>query len=272
MNSAIGKIQNGTTMNNPLGPSIGPGYFSEISEHNKSEDLKRIVDNRSHHIGDSPKNSSKFPERALVINLETRRDRWDSFQNKNIDLFNHIPVERVDAVIDRDVRKAIFSSHLKCLELAKGNETILVLEDDCELANGWYGKLKNAFSDLPEDWDVLIGNHYFFPEMLVLSDHLAKPSGKASTANFVLYNHTALDKIKKDYNLRNDGLEDIDHFLTDPRTSIVNYTIWPMLSREFLSFSDHYGKIRNMEFRIREHAYLFPFIDSNTYYPSIECW
>jgi hypothetical protein len=65
---------------------------------------------------------------------------------------------------------------------------------------------------------------------------------------------------------------DVDHFLTSEETPINNYSIWPMVSREFVSLSDHHKKIRNMEYRVREHAFQFPFIDSDIYYSSIEGW
>lgn len=258
-------------MNNPISPSISNGYFSDLSKNNSKEDLKRIIDRRDslHGIGT---NSKKFPTKALVINLAERQDRWEIFREKNPDIFEIMDVQRFDAIQKNDVREAIFLSHLGCLENLQEDDTILVLEDDCELALGWYEKLKKAFSDLPSSWDVLIGNHYFFGEMNVLSENLAKPSGRASTANFVLYSGTAIKKIQNEFNLREGGLEDVDHFLTDPRTSILNFTVWPMISREFVSFSDHHKKVRNMEFRVREHAFLFPYVDSHVYYPSIECW
>lgn len=269
----IGKILNGTTMNNPLGVSIAPGHFSQISENNKKEDLKNILNGTSEFLSYQGKNSAKFPSKALVINLKEREDRWESFQKKNSYLFEKLEVSRFEAITDPDVRKGIFLSHLGCLEQSFPNEDcILVLEDDCELALGWYDKLLCAFSDLPEDWDVLIGNHYFFGQIVVLSDNIAQPIGRASTANFVLYKKSSLEKIKNEIYLRENGLQDIDHFLTDTVTSIKNYTVWPMLSREFLSFSDHHRKVRNMEFRVREHAFLFPYIDSEIYYPSLECW
>ncbi len=268
-----GKIQNGTTMNNPLGTNSYSGLYSQISKKNRSEDLSRILDQRDSFTNLKGKNKAHLPTKALVINLIERTDRWEKFQNKNPDIFSKMSVERFDAIKgETKIQDAIFSSHMGCLEMYPDEECILVLEDDCELAEGWYEKLKNAFLDLPAEWDVLIGNHYAISYIGILSDHLAKPQGTASTANFIVYNKSALCKIKNEIHLRQDGLLDIDHFLTDPRTSIINYSVWPMLSREFVSVSDHYGKIRNMEYRVREHAFLFQYIDSEKYYPSIECW
>ena len=268
----IGKILNGTTMNNPLGSGITQGHFSFISNKNKEEDLKKILDSKEEFKEKIGTNTCQFPQKALVINLSERSDRWEKFQSKNPDLFNRLQTERFEAIKNPDVRKAIFLSHMGCLSDLSENECVLVLEDDCELAQGWYDKLYLAFRDLPDDWDVLIGNHYFFSSINIISDNLAKPEGTASTANFVLYRGTALKKIQFDFGIRDTGLDDIDHFLTSPLTSIINYTVWPMLAREFVSVSDHHQKVRNMEIRVREHSFLFPYIDSDSYYPKIECW
>jgi hypothetical protein len=65
---------------------------------------------------------------------------------------------------------------------------------------------------------------------------------------------------------------DIDHFITNEKIPINNYTVWPMVSRESVSFSDNKGSVKDMTIRIREHAHLYQFIDSETYYPGLQDW
>jgi len=271
----IGGIPIGTnnrSMRTPLSPGVSPGYFSQMSLNNKEDDLAKIVDCK----GGFRKDLKAFdlPSKALVINLPEREDRWMNFKIKNDNLFQKLNVERVNGIVEKFPPDGIFKSHLKCMKLAKKiGEPILVLEDDCELAQGWFEKIKKVFQELPADWDVLIGNHYFFSEIEILTEHLAKPRTQASTANFVIYNHSCHDAVVKNLHLRKElDLYDVDHLLTSEETSISNYTIWPMVAREFISISDHYKKIRNMEFRVREHSFQFQFVDSDIYYPSIECW
>ena len=259
-------------MNNPLGPIIGPGYFSQASKNNKAGDLKKIVD-----LKDSFETKTKsipLPSKVLVINLKEREDRWELFKRKNRDILDSFEVSRKDGIIHTDPPTGIFLAHLECMERSKEiNEPIIVMEDDCEMASGWMGKLESVFKNIPEDWDLLVGNHYFYSQMDILTDHLAKPRNQASTANFVIYSPTCYDKVKAHMHLRHElNIEDVDHFLTSEKIPTNNYTIWPMISREFVTFSDHHKKVRNMELRLREHAYQFPFIDSDTYYPSIESW
>jgi len=259
-------------MNNPLSSNIGQGYFSRISEQNKKSDLSRIEDRRDEKIL-TPGNLSKFPSKIFVLNLDSREDRWESFKEHNKDLFDKFHVERFSAISGEDVPLAIFNSYIACMEHAfQSEETMILMEDDVYLVEGWEKKLMHAFLDLPEDWDVLIGNHYFFGNIELLSDHIAKPIGNASTTNFALYRKSILGKIKDNLHLRRDDKLDVDHFITSPDTPILNYTIWPMISREYPSFSDHKKSVKDMTVRIRGNSNLFQFIDSETYYPSLEGW
>ena len=146
------------------------------------------------------------------------------------------------------------------------------MEDDCYLATGGLEKLKAAFPDLPNDWDCLIGNHYFISDIEVLTNHIAKPKNQASTLNFAVFRNTILKKINDNIHLRGMLLRDIDHFITSEEIPINNYTVWPMISREYVSHSDHKNSVKDMTIRIRENAFLYQFVDSDTYYPSIIDW
>lgn len=255
--------------------NYGPGDFRRISLRNKKSDLSRIIDKRSE-TNIVSNNSVPFPTSAYVINLERRPDRWEIFQSTNRQLIENFEVSRFDAIDDpSDVQWAIFRSYTSLMEKAfneDGHDSIVIMEDDAYLANGAMEKIRAAYQDLPEDWDILIGNHYFFGTMEVITNNLAKPVPQASTINFSIVRNTALDKIKENIHLRKEDKLDIDHFITNLEVPINNYSIWPMVSREYLSHSDHKGCVKNMTIRIRENAYLFPFVDSDTYYPTLEGW
>ena len=257
--------------NDPLRSFGGPGYFRSASKRNREENLSRILQPVEN--GQVWKtNSCKFPNKAFVINLERRTDRWEEFQSRNSELFNNFDVSRYSAEEREDRQSAIFESHFSCLKKGLSNsECVIVMEDDSYLVPGALSKLKLAFQDLPDDWDCLIGNHYFFGEMQILTSNIAKPIGYASTINFVIYRNTIIEKIVE-HRGKEKELPDFDHFLTSEKVPIQNYTIWPMISREYLSFSDHKQKIRNMEIRVAENSHLFQFIDSDSYYPSLSNW
>lgn len=261
-------------MDNPLFSGPSKGYFRTMSNKNKSSDLERIQDSRPSSQA-FKKNSCQFPTSVYVINLDKREDRWENFVRLNQNSLTNFHITRFSALEKKFPVDGIFASFSTCLaQNLKKEETIMIMEDDAYLVEGAMDKIRLAFEDLPEDWDCLIGNHYFIGRIEILTDHLAKPLGTASTLNFGIFRRTIVDKIEADLEKRNTvvGLKDFDHFVTSPATSILNYTIWPMVAREFLSVSDHHQRVRNMEGRIRENAFLYQFIDSDTYYPGLENW
>jgi GR25 family glycosyltransferase involved in LPS biosynthesis len=263
-------------MNNPLaGP---PGNFRIFSSKNRTEDEKSLIDLRDKSMIFS-NNPCQFPTKIYVINRAERGDRWETFQRINSDLFKKFKVGRWEATSTDHIIKlpvdAIFRSFLNCLDHSlQSQECVIVMEDDAYLAEGGIEKLEKAWKDLPEDWDVLIGNHYFFGQISILTENLAKPTQRASTINFSVFRKTALPKIKEYQYLREvyPSIRDFDHYVTSEIVPINNYTVWPMISREISSYSDHKGKILDSSIRIRENAYKYRFIDQEKYYSSLEGW
>ena len=259
-------------MNNPLG--LSGGGFKLRSLKNKEQDEKSLIYKRTKMRG----NPCPFPKKIYVINREDRQDRWENFCKINSDLFLSFDVQRWSATTVNptigSVVDAIFDSFLSCLKKSfETEETIIIMEDDAYLADGGREKLLSCWKDLPGDWDVLIGNHYWFYEMEILTDHLAKPKGRASTANFIVARKTILPKILENLSHRgNPSTNDFDHFITCDEVPVNNYTVWPMISREISSYSDHKGKNLDSSMKIRENAYKYLFVDQEKYYPSIEGW
>lgn len=258
-------------MNNPLGSSFGG--FKLKSERNRSEDEKSILDKRSDFLVGG--NTVPFPKKVYVIHKSEREDRWSTFKSYNKQIFDLFEVLKWEASVPggkiQSVTDAIFDSFLKCIKNSP-DEAIIIMEDDSYLADGGIEKIKSAWEELPFDWDVLFGNHYFYGQIEVLSGHLAKPIGRASTCNFIVVRRTIISKIEENLEKREiPSIRDFDHFITSEIT-INNFTVWPMISREFSSFSDHKSKILDSSIKIRENAYKYLFIDHDKYYSSLEGW
>lgn len=258
-------------MNNPL--SMG-GNFSVFSQKNKSEDEKSLIDLKEN--WKSGGNKCSFPVKIFVINRTERSDRMEQFTKSNELLYQNFEVIRFEASTPnlnlKTVTDAIFDSFYRCIKEAE-DECIIIMEDDAYLAEGALEKIKKSWEHLPEDWDILIGNHYFFGKIEILSDHLAKPVERASTLNFSIIRKTIVPKIEENITKREiPSLNDFDHFITSREIPINNFTIWPMVSREIPSFSDHKGKNLNSLYKIRENAYKYLFIDQEKFYHSIEGW
>lgn len=262
-------------MNNPLASSFG--NFKLRSFKNKSQDEECLIDSRGKFKGFGS-NQCKFPEKIFVINKGDRSDRWESFQINSSWILGNFKLHRWEATVTSvsqpEVVDAIFESFFSCLRHnLQEEESIIIMEDDCYLAPGGLEKIKEAWKDLPEDWDVLIGNHYFFGSIEILTDHLAKPTQRASTVNFGIYRRSILEKITSSLHLReNEGMRDFDHFITTDLSPINNFTVWPMVSREIPSFSDHKQIMLDSSSKIREHSFKYLFIDQDTFYPSLKGW
>ena len=109
--------------------------------------------------------------------------------------------------------------------------------------------------------------------MKILTDHLAKPVDRASTANFIVVRKTTLPKILENIDLRGiESIRDFDHFVTSDQVPVNNYTVWPMISREIASFSNHKGKDLDSSMKIKENSYKYLFIDQEKFYSSLEGW
>ena len=69
-----------------------------------------------------------FLREGYVINLDERKDRWETITSK----FD-IPLQRIPAIKDKIGWKGCGYSHMKALKMAKekGLSFILILEDDC---------------------------------------------------------------------------------------------------------------------------------------------
>jgi hypothetical protein len=259
-------------MNNPLSSSFG--NFKHRSEKNRAEDEKTILDRRASFCPGG--NKIPFPTKVYVIHRTEREDRWSRFESQNRQIFDSFEVIVWEASVPggeiQTVTDAIFDSFLSCIKNSQ-DESIIVMEDDAYLAEGGMEKIRSAWEHLPEDWDILIGNHYFFSEIEVLSDHLSKPVGRASTSNFFISRRTIIPKIEENLDKRGiPSLRDFDHFITSELIPINNFTVWPMVSREFPSFSDHRSKNLDSSIKLRENAHKYLFVDQEEYYSSLEGW
>jgi len=119
-----------------------------------------------------------FIDHTFIINLDTRRDRWDSLlaSEPNLNRVTKV-IERIPAVNGRTLqmnstiynlfkdnifkwKKAVIGcalSHLSIWNLvAQEKEGLyLVLEDDVRFQKDWQRLLRNAFKHIPKDADVL---------------------------------------------------------------------------------------------------------------------
>jgi len=100
----------------------------------------------------------------LIINLPQMDDRLKSIESQLPKLFDNTEYTLIEGVTGSTSAKNIFQAHLKAIRYAKEKEFeyVLILEDDCIFTD--YPNIKpyvqEAFNNLPDEWDVLLGSCY----------------------------------------------------------------------------------------------------------------
>jgi GR25 family glycosyltransferase involved in LPS biosynthesis len=133
---------------------------------------------------------------TFILNLDTRKDRWENFPKNHLKFLNAerysavdgkkiLPTEQLQRIFegnDYNMRRGIVGcalSHIKlCIEFLDSRiEIMCVLEDDIQFATDFQEKFLHLYKNLPENWDLCyLGNHPRNPK--VLEDTPPKPVRK----------------------------------------------------------------------------------------------
>jgi len=104
-------------------------------------------------------------EKAYVINLDSRPDRWSKMQDK----FRDAPfqLERFSAIKHENGLTGCGLSHTTIIQMAKDKNlpSVLIMEDDCkpikEFNNIW-PKIKKWLDQNSSSWDIFIGGNSYY--------------------------------------------------------------------------------------------------------------
>jgi GR25 family glycosyltransferase involved in LPS biosynthesis len=93
-------------------------------------------------------------------------------------------------------------SHYRCIEYAKNDGNLLVLEDDAVLDENFTSFLDEVIKDLPDSWDFLslfseVGQNFLSHESDIGSKHIHKCISQLSMAQAILYSENGAQKILK---------------------------------------------------------------------------
>jgi GR25 family glycosyltransferase involved in LPS biosynthesis len=132
-------------------------------------------------------------DKIYCINLDRRTDRWESAQKE---FEKHgIVVDRISAVEGGaqgliETNKRIFRN-----AIVKGYNSILILEDDVEFIEDLQNKFKEAYSSVPENWNMLyFGGNHFFGQPVPINNHVAIPKNTLSS-HAIAYKKDAYQKM-----------------------------------------------------------------------------
>lgn len=208
-----------------------------------------------------------FFDRIFVINLDSRRDRWEkivvnlrkhgirnyerfsairptadmtTYQQNWYETYCHL---RQHGLQGTDTSEAYALGCLGCklshsfvLQLAwqRGYQRILILEDDAELLDHATSQFPKCVQTLPSQWNVLylMANHVTPPQQV--SDSLAQVTCSATTGGYAVQRHMIpilLDALQQD-------VEEIDVTYTKVQSQIPMYCCKPHLARQRPGYSD----------------------------------
>lgn len=112
-------------------------------------------------------------DKAYVINLDSRGDRWERIKEKFKD--SVFQLERFSAISDSVGWKGCGNSHMALIQMAKDNNlpSILIIEDDCNPSkefNDYWPKIKKWLDANKNKWDIFIGGNTYYGSVFTSSN------------------------------------------------------------------------------------------------------
>jgi hypothetical protein len=249
-------------------PIIKPTVSIRVNQNHHQSGIVKLVINESKESNDSPPSDTtpnnnnnnnnntaidqepprktselhNSPTTAYVINLDSRKDRWEAIQT-NFKTINSIQLVRFSAIVEKPGFIGCGKSHLKLIQLAKEREEpfVMILEDDAIIKNPttfeeqWNSILTWLKNHLNE-WDVFNGGPGFWSggagvnKIIDLDRRLVDIRGGLCT-HFVCYSSRAYDKLLT----WTPSMGPIDVFISNKCTVLSTY---PLLSIQRPSYSN----------------------------------
>ena len=183
---------------------------------------------------------------ALVINLDHRTDRWEQinkdFANSSFHLTRYSGVMVSDPNISRKDRGyiGVARTHIEIIKMcyAKGQKTVLILEDDCKpephWEENWY-KARNYLDNNLDKWEAFNGGICGIENLkrVVVIDNLYLLNTVGGCFCHWLYLN--VDKAYDKLLAWEDHKREIDLYYT---FNFNHYTCYPMIAEQHSGMSD----------------------------------
>lgn len=195
---------------------------------------------------------NKYFEKIFCINLEKRKDRWDSFTDemKVMSIDNIKRFEGVDGNLIYNPTKmlngefGILLTHLNLIKKCKKNNfsDVLIFEDDLLLNNN-YKNLDFYMTQVPDDWDFIYfgGNHKYGSTPKKISDNIIKLNHTVAL-HCVAIRNTMFDLIIERLSTFS---KQVDSIYADLQINNNSYGIIPNMALQREDFSDIQNRIVN---------------------------
>lgn len=176
-------------------------------------------------------------DKAICINLAHRTDRWEAAQ-KQFTRFE-IEVERFDAISHENPMTGIHMSYQAILRANRGKQ-LLILEDDVEFLRP-LSALKDAYNDLPEDWDMLYLGGNAERRQHRHSDWLYKANGILST-HAILYSPKMVNWLADNMFEAHDQIDRSNtldvYFMKEIQPEFNCFIVYPQIASQVFGYSD----------------------------------
>lgn len=176
-------------------------------------------------------------DKAICINLEHRIDRWEAAQLQ-FEKFG-IDVERFNAVAHENPMTGIHISYQEIFRANRG-KSLLILEDDVEFIRS-FGALKDAYGDLPEDWDMLYLGGNAQNKQHRFSTWLFKANGILST-HAILYSAKMVDWLADNMFEAHDKIDRSNTldvwFMKEVQPRFNCFIVYPQIASQAFGYSD----------------------------------
>jgi GR25 family glycosyltransferase involved in LPS biosynthesis len=195
---------------------------------------------------------NRYFENIFCINLEKRKDRWDSFtkEMKKNSITGVVKYKGIDGgEIYNPTRMlngelGILLTHLSLIKECKNRnyENVLIFEDDLVLHEN-YNNLDDYMSQVPNDWDFIYfgGNHVYGDKPEKINDNTLKLNYTVSLHCVAIKNtmfDIIIDKLNK-------FEKQVDACYADLHKSVNCYGITPNIALQKEGFSNIQNKIVN---------------------------
>lgn len=188
---------------------------------------------------------NKIPK--AVINIKERTERLSQFLKEIDSFFLNKDITVIEAEVGKPSRIFIAKSHKKAIQWAKDNnyDYVLIMEDDLRLQPNSFEYAQECFSNLPSNWDILLGGIYTTGGLKEENKYWNKTS-TFSALHFYIVHKDAYDKIlnmKSDFHI--DGWLARDKHLGGGQLNC--YVVKELFALQYNGFSDNVGRIVNYD-------------------------
>lgn len=202
----------------------------------------------------------------VVIGLDMRKERWarceEIFHREAISPVTHYRTE-----IDyNDLHRHYMKDFLQMLRVKGRGQYLVFFEDDFELTDGWEAVLREAWAELPPDFDMLYLGANLTRMPLYYSEHLVKIQG-AWLMHAVIMSRKWIDYILRHYDLNRIWI--IDEWYRQMAASRKFYMTYPMISYQRAGYSDATGKYE--DYKIFENQYYENYCNDTRLSAASEC-